>query len=187
MPRRPARRSPSLDIDVLRLGHRAGRDPRLTTHVALAARALGARRLFLEPPDPALSERLRAVGARWGGAFAVEGVRDWRRLVREYPGVVVHLTMYGRPLAEVRRRLPRTGPLLLVVGGAKVPSEMYARATLNVAVGHQPHSEVAALAVVLAELLGVPGPGPWPGATHAIVPRARGKAVRSVRGGSPAR
>jgi predicted SpoU family rRNA methylase len=48
-------------------------------------------------------------------------------------------------------------------------------------VGHQPHSEVAAVAIVLERLLGVPGPGRWPGAVRTVVPRARGKKV-VVRG-----
>lgn len=29
------------DIEVLRLGHRKGRDPRITTHLALVSRAMG--------------------------------------------------------------------------------------------------------------------------------------------------
>jgi tRNA (cytidine56-2'-O)-methyltransferase len=49
-----------------------------------------------------------------------------------------------------------------------------------VAVGHQPHSEVAALAVVLDRILGVPGPGPWKGARRSVVPMARGKKVDPV-------
>ena len=31
------------DVTILRLGYRLGRDPRITTHLALVARALGAR------------------------------------------------------------------------------------------------------------------------------------------------
>ena len=176
MPPRP-RRAPPGRIEVLRIGHRAGRDPRLTTHLALAARAFGAERLYLHPPDPALAERLAAVARQWGGAFAVEGVRDWRGVLRDAAGPVVHLTMYGEPIAGVLPRLRRARRLLFVVGGAKVPSDLYARATYNVAVGHQPHSEVAALAVALALLRGVPGPGAWPGARQMIVPSARGKSV----------
>ncbi len=181
MPPRSATRSAPADVSVLRLGHRAGRDPRLTTHVALAARAFGARRLYLEPPDPALADRLAAVGRRWGGGFEVVGIRDWRRLLREFTGTVVHLTMYGEPLARLLPRLRRAGPLLVVVGGAKVPADLYRLASVNVAVGHQPHSEVAAVSVFLERLRGLPAPGAWPGATDEIVPTARGKRVRPVR------
>jgi len=176
--RRPRTTGPS--VSVLRLGHRAGRDPRLTTHVALAARAFGADRLYLHPPDPDLAERVAAVGRTWGGAFEVVGATDWRAVVREFEGGVVHLTMYGEPLARRLPLLRRQRRLLLVVGGAKVPADAYHRATWNIAVGHQPHSEVAALAVVLAELRGVPGPGAWPGGRRAVVPQVRGKRVDEI-------
>jgi tRNA (cytidine56-2'-O)-methyltransferase len=151
--------------------------------VALTARAFGAERLYLHPPDADLAERVRAVSRTWGGSFAIEGVQDWKRTVRAFDGSVLHLTMYGEPL---ERRLPairRARSLLIVVGGAKVPGQIYERATWNVAVGHQPHSEVAALAVVLTRLLGVPGPGAWPGSLREVVPMPRGKKVRE---GAPA-
>jgi tRNA (cytidine56-2'-O)-methyltransferase len=164
---------------VLRVGHRPGRDPRLTTHLALAARALGAERMFLHPPDDAVAATIRGVVDRWGGSFEVVGAPDWRKVVRDHPGAVVHLTMYGLPLERVLPRLERAGRILFVVGGAKVPAALYRAATFNVAVGHQPHSEVAALAVALARLRGVPGPGAPSGARARVVPRARGKKVVS--------
>ncbi len=170
------------DVSVLRVGHRPGRDPRLTTHLALAARAFGAQRMYLEPPDPAIAERIRSVGARWGGEFEVVPTDNWRTVVRSFEGPVVHLTMYGLPFAKVEPRLARARQVLLVVGGAKVPSALYGLATYNVAVGHQPHSEVAAVAVALERLRGIPGPGGLPHARQVIVPRARGKRV-VVRGG----
>jgi tRNA (cytidine56-2'-O)-methyltransferase len=162
---------------VLRVGHRPGRDPRLTTHVALVARAFGARELLLQPPDPALAGRLEAISARWGGRFRVQGVDDWRTVVREFDGASVHLTMYGQPMDRVLRRLQRYSSILLVVGGAKVPAELYRRATFNVAVGSQPHSEVAAVAIMLDRLHGMPTASAWAGARRSIVPRARGKMV----------
>ncbi len=168
-------------VSVLRVGHRAGRDPRLTTHLALTARALGAERLYLHPWDPDLARRVEAVRDRWGGDFEMRPAEEWRRVVREFPGPVVHLTMYGLPAERVLPRLARAERLLLVVGGAKVPADLYRLATHNVAVGHQPHSEVAALAVVLAHLRGLPDARPWPGAKAVIVPRARGKKVRGGR------
>lgn len=179
-PRRPRSRG-SPEVSVLRLGHRKGRDPRLTTHLALTARALGAERLYLHPPDDELAQRVGAVTRAWGGRFEVIGTTDWKGRLAEFPGAVAHLTMYGLPLERCLPRLRRARRLLIVVGGAKVPPEVYRRATWNVAVGHQPHSEVAALAVVLTALGGVPGPGPWEGAEREIVPRARGKAVRAPR------
>lgn len=170
------------EVEVLRVGHRIGRDPRLTTHLALVARALGARRLHLHPPDPALAERLAAVGRRWGGAFEVLPSLDYRRTIREFDGARVHLTMYGEPLDRVLPKLRRRRRVLAVVGGAKVPAALYGLSDLNVAVGQQPHSEVAALAILLDRLRGLPPPGPLPGAAWAIVPQKRGKRVVAVPG-----
>jgi tRNA (cytidine56-2'-O)-methyltransferase len=147
--------------------------------VALTARALGAERLFLHPPDRGLTERLAAVGRQWGGEFLVVDAPDWKSVVRSFDGPVVHLTMYGEPLDATLPRLRRAHRILAVVGGAKVPAEIYRMATVNVAVGHQPHSEVAALAVLLERLRGIPAPGRWSGGRQEIVPTARGKRVRS--------
>jgi tRNA (cytidine56-2'-O)-methyltransferase len=180
-PRRSSRPPP--EVSVLRVGHRAGRDPRLTTHLALTARAFGATRMLLHPPDPDLARRVAAVVDRWGGTFTVEPAEEWRSTVKGFNGVVVHLTMYGLPLERVLPRLASTRRVLLVVGGAKVPPDLYRLARYNVAVGHQPHSEVAALAVALERLLGVPGPRPIPGARQRLVPRARGKKVVGGRAG----
>jgi tRNA (cytidine56-2'-O)-methyltransferase len=133
--------------------------------------------MWLHPPDPDLAERVAAVGRGWGGSFDVHGAPEWKRAVREFDGAVVHLTMYGLPLERVLPRLRRARRILLVVGGAKVPPDLYRLATHNVGVGHQPHSEVAAVAVTLSQLLGIPGPGAWPPSARRIVPRARGKRV----------
>ena len=46
-------------VDVLRLGYRLGRDPRITTHLALVGRALGANRFLLAgDEDPKMFENL---------------------------------------------------------------------------------------------------------------------------------
>ncbi|MGP8076968.1 MAG: tRNA (cytidine(56)-2'-O)-methyltransferase [Thermoplasmata archaeon] len=175
--RSPSARRPPPEVSVLRVGHRPGRDPRLTTHVALAARAFGARRMYLHPRDDDLAERVAAVSRHWGGEFAVVPVDDWKSLVRTFPGTVVHLTMYGLPLEKTLPRLTRLRRILLVVGGAKVPPDLYRRAKYNVAVGHQPHSEVAAVAVTLERLLGLPRPARAGEAPQRIVPSAAGKRV----------
>lgn len=136
-------------ITVLRLGHRLGRDPRITTHIALTARAFGASRVVVSTKDPALERRVRAVVTRFGGPFAIETGVSWKRFVERWSGPVVHLTMYGEALDDVLPRIPRDEDLLLVVGATKVPRDVYDLASFNVAVGSQPHSEVAALAVFL--------------------------------------
>lgn len=179
-PRQRSRR-PLPEVSVLRVGHRPGRDPRLTTHLGLAARALGARRLYLHPPDEAIRDRLEKVVGDWGGAFEVVPTRDWKAVVRSHEGPVVHLTMYGLDLERLLPELRRARRVLIVVGGAKVPAELYALATFNAAVGHQPHSEVAALAVALDRIGGIPGPATFRGGKRRVVPTARGKRLRQRR------
>jgi tRNA (cytidine56-2'-O)-methyltransferase len=137
--------------------------------------------MLLHPPDAPLTARLDAVSRAWGGAFEVVPTPDWRRAVRAFDGSVVHLTMYGLPLERVLPRLRRARHLLVVVGGAKVPPELYRLSSVNVAVGHEPHSEVAAVAVLLERLLGVPGPVGAGAAPRRVLPRARGKRVVETR------
>lgn len=177
----PGRSRSRPDVAVLRVGHRPGRDPRLTTHLALTARALGASRLFLHPPDPDVAERIASVARRWGGKFEVVGVPTWQSTLVDSRRVVVHLTMYGKPLREILPRLRAARHLLVVVGGAKVPPALYHEADYNVSVGAQPHSEVAALAVLLDRLLGDVPSSRFRGARQRILPQSRGKRVRSLR------
>ncbi len=168
-------------VVVLRLGHRPFRDQRLTTHVALTARALGAEGMILaERRDAELERVVEEVGREWGGSFWVEGGRPWREVVEEWRkkgGKVVHLTMYGRPLDEVLPLL-RGHDLLVAVGAEKVPGEMFELADHNVAVGNQPHSEVAALAVFLDRLFGGEElRREFRGGRKRILPSERGKRV----------
>ncbi len=139
-------------ITVLRIGHRPARDKRVTTHVALTARAFGAQRVLVDTRDTALEKTVRSLVRRFGGPFDIETGVAWRSVVREFSGAKVHLTMYGERLEDVLRKIPRDD-LLVVVGAEKVPAELYRLADFNVSVGSQPHSEVAALAVFLDRLL----------------------------------
>lgn len=143
-------------ITILRLGHRPARDRRVTTHVALTARAFGADRVLVSTKDPGLERSVRDVARRFGGPFEIETGVAWRRAIAEWRGTKVHLTMYGLPIGDVLPKLPRDD-LLVIVGAEKVPAEVYRLADWNVAVGNQPHSEVAALAVFLDRLLGGAG------------------------------
>lgn len=167
----------ALRIAVLRIGHRPARDKRVTTHVALTARAFGAERVLVDTRDLALEKTVRDLVRRFGGPFEIETGIPWRRALADFRGTSVHLTMYGLPLEQVLPKLPRTGDLLIVVGAEKVPAELYRKADWNVAVGNQPHSEVAALAVFLDRFL--EGEGlrrPFDGRLR-IRPSARGKDV----------
>ncbi len=139
---------------VLRIGHRPMRDKRITTHVGLTARALGADGMLLAANDPKIKKSIDDVTRTWGGDFFVEIDVDWRREINEWKergGMVVHLTMYGLNLADAIDKM-QNRDLLLIVGAEKVRSVIYDLADLNVAVGNQPHSEVAALALVLDHL-----------------------------------
>lgn len=135
-------------IVVLRLGHRPKRDQRVTTHVALTARALGADEIWISAEDEGLERTVRGVVDRFGGRFKIRTGVDWRKAVKTWKGDVVHLTMYGERLSKALPAV-KSKKLLIVVGAEKVPRELYDLATLNVSVGNQPHSEVAALAIFL--------------------------------------
>jgi len=93
----------SPEVAVLRLGHRPGRDERMTTHVGLTARALGADRLVLAGAAAGRRESVVSVTNRFGGPFAVETTDDPGDVLETWPGAVVHLTMYGRPVQAVER------------------------------------------------------------------------------------
>ena len=62
--------------------------------------------------------------------------------------------MYGEPFREAIPRMRRDRPMVIVVGGAKVPGDVFKHCQYNIAVGNQPHSEVAALGVFLESLIG---------------------------------
>lgn len=140
-------------ITVLRIGHRPARDKRVTTHVALVARAFGARRIWVDTHDAALEKTVRSVVRRFGGDFEIETGVPWRRALKEFHGTKIHLTMYGESLDATLPTLPRSRDLLLIVGAEKVPADLYRLADVNLSVGNQPHSEVAALAVFLDRYL----------------------------------
>jgi tRNA (cytidine56-2'-O)-methyltransferase len=146
------------EIVVLRWGHRPQRDARLTTHVALAARALGASGFLLsDTVDKILEESVVKVTENWGGEFFFEMGKAWKSTVRDWKtkgGIVVHLTVYGENIqsSSVLDRIRQSGKnVLVLVGSQKVPNEFFSDGVsdFNVAVGNQPHSECAALAVFL--------------------------------------
>ena len=136
-------------ITILRIGHRPERDKRITTHVGLVARAFNADRMLVDTKDAKLEETLDGVVTRFGGAFEMKTGVSWRNILHNWSGVVIHLTMYGEHIDKVIKKIPIDGNLLIIVGSEKVPREVYERAQFNIAIGHQPHSEVAALAIFL--------------------------------------
>ncbi|ADC65939.1 protein of unknown function DUF127 [Ferroglobus placidus DSM 10642] len=170
-----------MEVYVLRLGHRPERDKRISTHVALTARAFGARGIYFDKYDEKVFESVRDVVKRWGGDFFIEHA-NWKKLLKEFRGAKVHLTMYGIPLLEKIDELKKEEKILVIVGAEKVPSEVYELADYNISIGTQPHSEVAALAVFLDRLLdGKVFEIKFEDAEIEVVPSERGKIVRSKK------
>lgn len=140
-------------ITVLRLGHRPGRDARVSTHVGLVARAFGADAVvYSGAHDTKMMASVRQVVEKSGRPFSVSYEKNWQRFVEGFDGTRVHLTMYGEPFEDKTGELKTKQNLLIVVGGEKVPGELYALADYNLSITKEPHSEVAALAVLLWEL-----------------------------------
>jgi tRNA (cytidine56-2'-O)-methyltransferase len=145
-------------IVVLRWGHRPQRDARLTTHVALAARALGASGFLLSDiVDEKIRETVEKVTRNWGGKFFFEMGTPWKSAVRDWKakgGIVVHLTVYGENIqtSNVLDRIKNLKKdILVMVGSQKVPKDFFSNdvSDFNVSIGSQPHSECAALAIFL--------------------------------------
>ncbi len=164
-------------IAVLRWGHRIPRDSRITTHVVLAARAFGADLVYVDEKDSVLEDTIRSVVERFGGDFELRTGVSWKKTIKEWKGTKVHLTMYGEHIDDAIQKIPKDD-VLIIVGAEKVPPDFYELADFNVAVGNQPHSEVAALAVFLDRLLGGKGlDRRFEGGKVRVIPNPRGKTV----------
>ncbi len=141
-------------IFILRIGHRVFRDSRVTTHVCLTARALGADGVIIaDQEDKVVESTIRDVTNRFGGPFEVQSGKPWRQAIRDWKanaGRIVHLTAYGLPLPKMLPEIQDAdSDLLIVVGSEKMPGEIFKIADWNVSVTNQPMSEVAALAIFL--------------------------------------
>jgi len=173
-------------IMVLKVGSRPFRDQRINTHCALVARAFMADGVVFGFEDNQLRDTVMKVVERFGGEFIIESRKDWRGFIDEWlknGGEVIHLTCYGLRLPEIVEEI-RCSPRnkLIIIGGPKVPSEVYQLATHNVSVTLQPHSEVAALAVFLDHLhQGREFRKAFSGGKYRIMPSARGKKVVKVQ------
>ncbi len=170
-------------VIVLRIGHRPQRDLRVTTHVGLAARAFGADGMLLTSRDRNVKESVEKVTRSWGGRFTIEDGVNLKETVRRWKedgGKIVHLTMYGINLPDALPEIKLEEDLMIIVGAGKVPPYIYRVADWNVAVGNQPHSEVAALAVFLDRFKRERGIDPltqeYPHAKR-IIPQVHGKRV----------
>ncbi|MEM2769224.1 MAG: hypothetical protein QXQ15_02095, partial [Candidatus Anstonellales archaeon] len=71
------------------------------------------------------------------------------RNYKESGYVLIHLTMYGIPVEERIQTLKSLDKMVIIIGGSRVPREIYTISDYNIAIGNQPHSEVAALGIML--------------------------------------
>ena len=172
---------------ILRWGHRPRRDARLTTHVALTARALGAAGIILsDVSDKKIQETIEKITHNWGGTFFFKMGIPWKKVVKDWRaenGKVVHLTAYGENieksniLAKIRSM---EKDILVIVGSQKVPKEFFSEgiSDYNVAIGNQPHSECASLAIFLDRLFdGKSLMRSFENAKVSIIPQKRGKRI----------
>ncbi|MFP3950260.1 MAG: tRNA (cytidine(56)-2'-O)-methyltransferase [Candidatus Micrarchaeia archaeon] len=146
-----------METIVFRLGHRLPRDERISTHVCLVARAFGASSIYYSgQKDHSLEKSISSVVDNWGGAFSIAHESSpLKRLktLKKSGFSLVHLTMFGLPIEEQKSALSGLEKAVVIVGGEKVPPEIYELADYNIAVGSQPHSEVAALAICLDRMM----------------------------------
>lgn len=165
-----------MSLSILRLGHRIHRDQRLTTHAFLTARALGAKKGFYTGQrDKEMESSVFSAGKKWGGSFSVAFEEKHNNVLKAWKGKVVHLTAYGIPFEKVPE-VKKAKNLLVVVGGEKVPPDIYQKADWNLSVGNQPISEVSALGIFLYNLKGF---AKFKNPKMRIVPQERGKLVQS--------
>jgi tRNA (cytidine56-2'-O)-methyltransferase len=143
-----------MKIFVLRMGHRISRDHRISTHCGLVSRAFGANGIvYAGEHDQELLDSVEKVARTWGGKFEVSYEKDWKSFIKKWKGRVVHLTIYGIPVQEKIKDIEKSKEdLLIVIGGEKVPPEIYRLADWNISITNQPHSEIAALAIFLDKL-----------------------------------
>jgi tRNA (cytidine56-2'-O)-methyltransferase len=172
-------------IHILRLSHRAARDKRVTTHLGLVARAFGAEKMLVTGlKDEHLANSIQRVVDSWGGPFQVEFVKSWRSIINEYKKRgfgIAHLTMYGLSVQNVMPMVRKNKDLLVIVGGEKVPWEVYEETDFNVAVTSQPHSEISALSVFLDRYFGGKElEKTFENAKKRVVPNKKGKSIKEL-------
>ncbi|MFH1424665.1 MAG: tRNA (cytidine(56)-2'-O)-methyltransferase [archaeon] len=162
-------------ISILRLGHRTARDKRVSTHCALVGRAFGAEKIYYTgDKDSELELSVRKIVESWGGPFTIEHIKGYASFIKNFKGETIHLTMYGLPYEETIRKLSAKDKLI-IVGGQKVPADVYQIADYNIGVTNQPHSEIAALAVLLENISTKPK---FKNAKQHISPKENGKEVK---------
>lgn len=171
-------------VIIIRYGHRAVRDYRMTTHIALIGRALGADEMILTNEDKKIKETIYEVNERWGGNFSIKFEENWKKIIsniKNKGALLIHLTMYGLELADsiIDKIKDFDNDVYIFLGSQKVPSEIYNLADYNIAISHQPQSEAGALAIFLDRIFqGKTLYKKFEGAKFRIIPTAHGKNVK---------
>lgn len=170
------------EIVVLRYGHRHVRDYRVTSHCCLVARAFGAKKIeVIGEKDPKIEETMKSMNSRWGRGASLEFYDSWKKRIEFYRKKgfgIVHLTMYGLPIQKIEKKIRDVDKLLVIIGSQKVEREVYGLADYNISVTLQPHSEIAALAVVLDRIQeGKELSKTFPKAKISIEPAEHGKKI----------
>ena len=148
-----------MKIKLLRLGHRIHRDHRTTTHCALVARAFGSSEMYYcGNEDDSLQSSIEKVNESWGGDFSISFVKSWKSFINKCKrenNFVILCTMYGKNIPDIERELRSildNQDIVIIIGSEKIPPELINLSDINVAISNQPHSEVAALPILLHRL-----------------------------------
>ena len=169
-----------MNIEILRIGQRVLRDDRVTTHVALVARAFGASKIYMNEINPDIRDTINQINTTWGGKFEIEFITDWKNVInsKKNTSKIIHLTMYGENINEIQNDIQKEKEVLIVVGAEKVPRDAYDKADYNVSIGNQPHSEISALAILLDRIQnGVQFEKKFEKSKRVIIPSKNGKNV----------
>jgi tRNA (cytidine56-2'-O)-methyltransferase len=138
-------------IIILRLNHRIFRDKRITTHVALTARAFLADKIYYSgEKDANFEQSILKISKQFGSNFDVEYCKDPIKFVKDNKNkfIIIHLTCYGLNVQNNINKFKNKN-LMIIVGGEKVEPIYYRLADYNISVTKQPISEVSALAIFL--------------------------------------
>ena len=174
-----------MKIKLLRLGHRIHRDHRTTTHCALVARAFGSSEMYYcGNEDDSLQSSIEKVNESWGGDFSVTYVKSWKSFInkcKKENNFIILCTMYGKNIPDLEselRSILDIQDIVIIIGSEKIPPELINLADINVAISNQPHSEVAALAILLDRLFqGKQLNLKFPDSKLNIIPQERGKSI----------
>lgn len=143
-------------IQILRLGHRIPRDERITTHCALVSRAFGVEELYYTgKKDSGFENSIKRVTDNFGGNLSINYIKNPETLVKtksKQGFFIIHLTMYGENFEKKLKSIKTKKKILIIIGGEKVEPFYYENSDLNISIGNQPHSEVAALGILLYKI-----------------------------------